>query len=49
MQKFNYSFLFSVGFLLARSKHEILYGLVETGKPSSRHPRDVLANVVPAL
>ena len=46
---FNYSFLFSVGFLRARSKREILYGLVETGKSSSRHALNVLANVVPAL
>ena len=43
------SFLFSVGLLLAHSRREILYGLIETGKPSSRHARDVLANVVPTL
>ena len=54
MQKFNYkikpiSHLFSVGLLRAHSRHEILYGLIETGKLSSRHARDMLANVVPTL
>ena len=43
------SFLFSVGLLRAHSRREILHGLIETGKPSSCHARDVLANVVPAL
>ena len=54
MQNFNYkikpiSFVFSVGLLWAHSSREFLYGLIEIGKPSSRHARDVLANVVPTL
>ena len=51
---FNYKiepifFLLSVGLLRAHSRSEILHGLIETGKPLSRHARDVLANVVPTL
>ena len=43
-------FLLSIiGLLRAHSRREILFGLVETGKPSSCHARDVLANVVSAL
>ena len=38
-----------LGLLRAHSRREILYGLIETGKPSSCHARDVLANVVPTL
>ena len=53
-KNFNYkikpiSFLFSVGLLRAHSRREILYGLIDTWKPSPRHARNVLANVVPTI
>ena len=41
--------MFSVVLLRAHLRSEILYGPIETGKSSSRHARNVLANVVPTL
>ena len=41
--------MFSVVLLWAHLRSEILYGLIETGTSSSRHARNVLANVVPTL